>query len=79
MQITVKCFASARDILACDEFLMEISEGTTVEVVERRIREKSPMLASLPFMLALNMAYPEEGAIVREGDELAVIPPVSGG
>ncbi len=79
MKITVKCFASARDILACDEFLMEVPEGSTVELVERRIREMSPMLTSLPFMLALNMAYPEEGVIVSDGDELAIIPPVSGG
>ncbi len=79
MRITVRCFAAAREILACDRFEIELPEGSTVEVAERRIRDISSRLAELPFMLALNMAYPDEGTLVREGDELAVIPPVSGG
>ncbi|WP_294344751.1 MoaD/ThiS family protein [Prosthecochloris sp.] len=79
MDITVKCFAAARDVLARDEFHMDIPEGTTIEVVEREIRKLSTQLAEMPFMLALNMAYPAEGTLVKEGDELAIIPPVSGG
>lgn len=79
IRLTVKCFASAREALARDEFHMDIPEGTTIEVVEREIRKLSSQLAEMPFMLALNMAYPEEGTFVKEGDELAIIPPVSGG
>ena len=79
IRLTVKCFASAREVLARDEFHMDIPEGTTIEVVEREIRKLSSQLAEMPFMLALNMVYPEEGSLVKEGDELAIIPPVSGG
>ena len=79
MEITVKCFAAVREILACDDFHMEIPEGTTVEVVEREIRRLSDQLAEMPFMLALNMEYPAEGTLVKKDDELAIIPPVSGG
>ena len=79
MHVTVKCFAGARDALARDEFQMDVPEGTTVEVVAEEIRRLSSQLAEMPFMLALNMEYPPEGTLVKEGDELAVIPPVSGG
>ena len=79
MDITVKCFAAARDTLARDEFHIKVSEGTTIEVVEQEIRKLSSQLAEMPFMLALNMEYPAEGTLVKEGDELAIIPPVSGG
>ncbi|HED30888.1 MAG TPA: MoaD/ThiS family protein [Prosthecochloris aestuarii] len=79
MEITVKCFTSAREILARSEFSMEIEEGMTIEVLERRIRSLSSQLAEMPFMLAVNMEYPEPGTVIRPGDEVAIIPPVSGG
>jgi len=77
--VTVKCFSSAREVLAREEFQMDIPEGSTMEVVEQEVRKLSPQLTEMPFMLALNMEYPEEGTLVKEGDELAIIPPVSGG
>jgi len=58
---------------------MEIEEGMTIEVLERRIRSLSSQLAEMPFMLAVNMEYPEPGTVIRPGDEVAIIPPVSGG
>jgi len=77
--VTVKCFSSVRELLARDEFQMDIPEGSTIEVVEQEVRKLSSQLTKMPFMLALNMEYPEEGTLVKEGDELAIIPPVSGG
>ncbi len=77
--VTVKCFAIARDVLACDEFHLSLPEGATIEVAEHEIRRLSSQLAEMPFMLAQNMEYPEPGAVVKDGDELAIIPPVSGG
>ncbi len=77
--VTVKCFSSAREVLSREEFQMDIPEGSSIEVVEQEVRKLSPQLTEMPFMLALNMEYPEEGTLVKEGDELAIIPPVSGG
>ncbi len=79
MEITVQCFASARDILARREFTMSVAEGTTVGMLEKEIRAMSSQLAALPFMLALNMTYPRRETVVKAGDEVAIIPPVSGG
>ena len=79
MKITVQCFADARDVLARDAFDLEVPDGTTIEVVEQEIRKLSSQLAEMPFMLALNQEYPAKGTLVKEGDELAIIPPVSGG
>ncbi|RDD29351.1 molybdopterin synthase sulfur carrier subunit [Prosthecochloris sp. ZM] len=79
MDITVQCFASAREILARRSFQMTVAEGTTIGMLEKEIRSMSSQLAELPFMLALNMSYPSRETVVREGDEVAIIPPVSGG
>ena len=75
----MKCFASARALLKRSELVLTLSEGATVDDVEREIRALSAELEAMPFMLAHNKAYPKAGTPVREGDELAIIPPVSGG
>ncbi|TNJ37750.1 MoaD/ThiS family protein [Prosthecochloris vibrioformis] len=79
MDINVKCFASARELLQRSELVLTLADGATIDDVERAIRALSPELGKMPFMLAHNKAYPEAGTPVREGDELAIIPPVSGG
>lgn len=75
----MKCFASAREVLGRSEFRMTVDDGTTIELLDRQIRALSSQLDEMPFMLALNKQYPERGTVVKEGDEVAIIPPVSGG
>lgn len=75
----MKCFASARALLKRSELVLTLAEGASVDDAEREIRALSSELATMPFMLAHNKAYPEAGTPIHEGDELAIIPPVSGG
>lgn len=51
----------------------------TVAELERRLREGHPALAGRPFRVAVNRCYGAAGDGLSPGDEIALIPPVSGG
>ena len=56
------------------------AEGMTVEALKLRLEEQFPRLKQLKsLMIAVNGEYAIAGQIIRQGDEIAVIPPVSGG
>jgi MoaE-MoaD fusion protein len=81
MTVNVKYFAAIRDIVGCGESAEEMQPGTTVgdfletlAVRHGRIGEWKPYLR-----IAVNRVYVDAGCVIRQGDELAVIPPVSGG
>lgn len=59
---------------------MEISPGESVGAVAGRLSEAYPRLGkALGIRLAVNRAYVALDHVLKEGDEIAVIPPVSGG
>jgi molybdopterin converting factor subunit 1 len=51
----------------------------TVGALEARLRGQHPVLASRPFRVAVNRRYGVAADAVGPGDEIALIPPVSGG
>ena len=75
------CFASVRDIVGQREIVLDLPEGTTAAALLRRVILDHPGLAGLgpSLLLAVNREYVEKGRILAEGDEVALIPPVSGG
>ena len=78
MNITVKYFASLRELLGRSEETVEINEGASVSDVWQQVSmdiEETP--ANL--LSAVNMAYVKADAKVSEGDEVAFFPPVTGG
>ncbi len=78
MNITVKYFASLRELLGRSEEAVEIFDGATVSDIWQQISmgiEETP--ANL--LTAVNMAYVKADAKVSEGDEVAFFPPVTGG
>ena len=81
MKIKVLFFASCRDIASCRKAEIEILEGTTVEAFKRDLLAQYPDLASLSNVLsvAVNTEYAVGSTVLRAGDEVAFIPPVSGG
>jgi molybdopterin converting factor subunit 1 len=81
MKITVKFFASYRDIAGRSEETQVLSEGATVSVLLLLLKDKYPKLESLTdtIIISVNKRYAKEDAILKEGDEVALLPPVSGG
>lgn len=79
MQIRVLLFAGLRERLGTAELVVEVGEGALLGDVLDRVREEHEDLAGQPFAIALNQAYATEDDVVQKGDEVALIPPVSGG
>lgn len=81
MKINVRLFAGLKDILGRRDLTLEVGEGATVSRLRDRLAEEYPALA--PFLSSLVCAVEDEYVAsdhpLRDGDEVALIPPVSGG
>jgi molybdopterin converting factor subunit 1 len=67
---------------ACGQAVLEVPEAevpATVGELEARLRASVPQLAGRPFRTAVNRRYASAAEPVAPGDEVALIPPVSGG
>lgn len=81
MKVRLFFFAILRDLAGSEVRELSLPEGTTAREVWQALREAHPQLAAWvdPPMTAINESYAEADAVLREGDELAFIPPVAGG
>lgn len=80
MTITIKFFALGRELVGANALTLDLPGSTTIEGALAHVRAQHPSFAQLPsFLVALNTEYAEQSAILKNGDELAIIPPVSGG
>jgi molybdopterin synthase catalytic subunit len=81
MRVNVKLFAIVRERAGTAELVIHLRPGATVADAVEALTEKFPDLASfLPRVaFALNQSYVKRDVALKEGDELALIPPVSGG
>jgi molybdopterin converting factor subunit 1 len=81
MKIRLLFFAVLRDIKGRGEDVVELPEGTRAGEVWRRLRDEHRALRDYvqPPMIAVNESYVGAEELLRDGDELAFIPPVAGG
>jgi MoaE-MoaD fusion protein len=80
MKLTVRLFAGLRELAGAGELPVELPEPATVDDLLAALGETS--LGVLPprsFIVAVNRAYASGEAPIDAGDEVALIPPVSGG
>ena len=77
MAITAKFFASLRESLGLDESRITLPEANTVA----EVWDQATNGASMPpnTLMAVNMEYVARDHKVKDGDEVAFFPPVSGG
>ena len=79
MSITVKYFASLREILGRSEERLEIKNGNlTVSELWKQVAGRQQTLPG-NVLTAINMEYVKPDAAVKDGDEVAFFPPVTGG
>ncbi|MFL5540748.1 MAG: MoaD/ThiS family protein [Longimicrobiaceae bacterium] len=74
-------FAQYRDFAGADEMHVELPEGASVADLVVRLRAGANGLSRLPAspVVAVNMDYAPHTTALRDGDEVAFIPPVAGG
>ena len=76
MQVRVRLFAALRDRAGAGELELELPDGARVRDALLQVSE---LTAGVPVVMAVNHEYAAEGDVLSPGDELALIPPVSGG
>ncbi|HEY0653352.1 MAG TPA: MoaD/ThiS family protein [Chryseosolibacter sp.] len=75
----IKAFGITKEILGRKETVIEV-DATTVEELKNYLYQTYPKLAGLKSLfIAVNHSYAEAGQTIAETDEIALIPPVSGG
>ena len=81
MKVNVLFFASCQDIVGEREVEVEVPEGATAADLVAKIVSEHPRFGEIQasLMVSVNQGYLEREGRLREGDEVAFIPPVSGG
>ncbi|MBD2436864.1 MoaD/ThiS family protein [Nostoc sp. FACHB-110] len=81
LTITVKLFAAYQEAFGMPELVLELPEGTTVKAVCDRLIAERPELAKWREItrFGINLIFVEPDTLLHNGDEVVLIPPVSGG
>lgn len=81
MKLRIRLFASFREAVGSGTLAWDAPEGATVADVISALRAAYPGLgpAAERALLAVNQEYVAGTVTLHDGDELALIPPVSGG
>lgn len=78
--MVIKCFGIARDIFESDELLIKDSGVQTVSDLRSYLNSKNSQLSKIKsYLIAVNQDYAEDDQTINDTDEIAIIPPVSGG
>jgi molybdopterin converting factor subunit 1 len=81
MRVTVRLFARLRDLAGAGELVRDVAGPATVQTVWNGLVAEVPALVEYErnLSVAVNAEYARMAASVNEGDEIAFLPPVSGG
>lgn len=80
-EVQALLFAKAQELAGVSQITLEIQKGWTTANCFEAVMTKYPALKAIRscMMVALNHDYVTEPVAVKDGDELALIPPISGG
>ena len=80
MKVSVLAFGIAKDIFGSSSVDVELPENGTTGNLKQSLEDIYPRLKHLiSYMVAVNNEYAQDEGILTERDEIAIIPPVSGG
>ncbi len=76
----ILAFGIAKDIFGASTIDLELPDGATADILRRALIDRYPELGRLAgFMVAVNNEYADADLRLDPRDEVAIIPPVSGG
>jgi molybdopterin converting factor subunit 1 len=81
MRVTIRLFARLRDLAGSGELVRDVAGPATVQSVWKALVLEMPALGAYEraMSVAVNADYARMSAPVSDGDEVAFLPPVSGG
>jgi molybdopterin synthase sulfur carrier subunit len=80
MILKILTFGIARDIVGSSTFNFDAPEGITVAELKQKLLDHYPTFGNLSSLLiAVNEDYGDDETVIFERDDIALIPPVSGG
>lgn len=76
----IKLFGVTKDLIGKSEIKVPCAQGMSVETLRRQLEHEYPRLQDLPAMaIAINCKIARVNYTLNPEDEIALIPPVSGG
>lgn len=81
MKIIVKTFATVTDITGYSSREKELHDNMTVDILLHHMMAEHPRLEAINdfLLVAVNEEYADRDHVLRDGDRVAIFPPVSGG
>jgi MoaE-MoaD fusion protein len=82
MTLHIRLFAVLRERAGRESIELELHDGATVSDALRALQERGPLadlIGHVPVLMAVNRDYATPATPLHADDELALIPPVSGG
>jgi MoaE-MoaD fusion protein len=81
MRVTVLFFGVLKEMLGSESQLLDLPAAATVDAVLEHYRGLFPQQPKLwsALAIAVNQSYTAHGCLLHDGDEVALLPPVSGG
>jgi molybdopterin synthase sulfur carrier subunit len=80
MKIQLLLFGIARDIVGDSRLELDTNPPLDVASFKQLLKDKYPKMNHLSyFKVAINQDFADDDQLLKEGDEVALIPPVSGG
>ncbi|MDR3772284.1 MAG: molybdenum cofactor biosynthesis protein MoaE [Terracidiphilus sp.] len=79
MHVRVLCFGVLKDWLGAPATTVELPRGATVAALLEQLRAQNPASSLRGIAVSVNAEYASGEQVLREGDEVGLLPPVSGG
>ena len=79
MKLNILLFGVTKDILGTSSYHMELKGETVLDLKNSLLKDFPKLEALNSLLIAVNNEYAEDNMILEEKDEIALIPPVSGG
>ena len=81
MHVVVKLFGAIREAVGEKELRVELPDGSTADALRRQLADRFPAFGDFGERLAVSVGFEVSPAttVLRDGDEVAFLPPVSGG
>ena len=80
MKISVLFFGITTDLVKASQFSFEVEENSSIATLKTVLKAEFPQLENVNnYAIAVNEEYAGDEKVLKAGDVVAVIPPVSGG